>query len=77
MNECDTCVHNRGHHCDAEHCDGGDGYEDNRVISCPFCGGRLSTVRTDTVAKWRQRNELLPQGKIGRPKRMQTYGQKT
>lgn len=45
MTECDTCVHNRGSHCDAVACCGGDGYEDNRVRLCRFCGGRLSTLR--------------------------------
>lgn len=44
MNECDTCVHNRGSHCDAEACSEGDAYE-GRIYSCPFCGGRLSTLR--------------------------------
>ena len=53
MNECDTCVHNRGSHCDAVACDGGDGYEDNRVISCPFCGGRLSTLRMNGEQRYR------------------------
>lgn len=45
MNECDTCIHNKGAYCDAEACIGGDGYEDNRVRTCQFCGGRLSTIR--------------------------------
>ena len=45
MNECDTCIHNRGSYCDAEACNGGDGYEDNRVRLCPACGGRLSGLR--------------------------------
>lgn len=45
MNECDTCAHNRGSHCGAEACDGGSGYEDNRVRICRRCGGKLSTLR--------------------------------
>lgn len=53
MSECDTCIHNRGAYCDADQCSGGDGYEDNRIYPCPVCGGRLSTIRTDGVERWR------------------------
>ena len=53
MNECDTCIHNRGAYCDAEACAEGDGYEPNTVYACPFCGGRLSPIRYNKGDRYR------------------------
>ena len=52
MNECDTCVHNRGAYCDADACWDGD-CDEGRVYSCPFCGGKLSTIRKSEGREYR------------------------